>query len=395
MSFKSSSQELYYYKHRILYFLVNNSGKYTLQDLSKMFGFNKRRLQDFIFEYNQNGFNIFAKKGLIYVGTIPRAFKEFNKLILYQNLQKLLVYQQITNHPQGITRKELFNVFTRNTGIIISNTSFHNLISNLINEGKVEFDRDKGILISKSMKFDAVEPEMALEILIFLKAAKNIFPRGKEIEEIYDKLKFKFKKIIGDFDEEIIVTTNSKKLSAFDEIVLRLAEEAIIEEKSLKIKYRTKEGVKIAVVNPAGIIYLENKDMWYLVENTGKTTIYRFDRIIEAEVIDGHLSSFEKYNFTLSYGISDEPLVEVKIRFDKEDFIHKKLIKYNMMRKNSQIIENSDSYVLLDKVNGILEIKKWIRSFGRSAIVIEPKELREDLMKDLNLMIKRYGDIGE
>ena len=395
MSFKSSSQELYFYKHRILYFLINNSGKYTLQDLSQMFGFNKRRLQDFLFEYNKNGFNVFIKKGLIYVGTMPRAFTEFNKLILYQNLQKLLIYQQIANNPSGISRKELFNYMERNIGLKISNTAFHNLISSLMNDVRVEYDRDRGILYCENMNFNNIMPEKALELLIFLSVAKNILPRGKIVEEIYDKLKFKFKKLIDDFREDVIITTNRKRLSTFDEIILKLVEEAIKEEKGLKIKYRTRRGNKIQIINPAGVIYLENKDMWYLVENVDKIRIYRFDKIIDVEVIEGHLSDFDKDNFLYSFGISNERLVDIKIKFEKEDFIYRKLLKYNNIRKCSNIFEKDDCYILIDKINGILEVKKWIRGFGRSAYVIEPKELRDDIINDLDMMMIRYGDICE
>jgi predicted DNA-binding transcriptional regulator YafY len=44
-----------------------------------------------------------------------------------------------------------------------------------------------------------------------------------------------------------------------------------------------------------------------------------------------------------------------------------------------------------DMVDGIEEIAVWLRSFGAGAEVIEPLELRNAVMTDLEMMIEIYG----
>ena len=38
------------------------------------------------------------------------------------------------------------------------------------------------------------------------------------------------------------------------------------------------------------------------------------------------------------------------------------------------------------------EIKRWILSFGRHAVVLEPEELRREIREELGAMSAAYGD---
>ncbi|MDK2934542.1 MAG: hypothetical protein PWP27_2352 [Clostridiales bacterium] len=42
------------------------------------------------------------------------------------------------------------------------------------------------------------------------------------------------------------------------------------------------------------------------------------------------------------------------------------------------------------KVKGLVELKRWVLSFGKLVKVIEPKELITELKEELDIMYKRY-----
>lgn len=395
MAFKSSSQELAFYRQKILYFLINNSGEYTIDDLTKMFGFKRRRIQDFLSEYKQNGFDIVVRKGKICVEKVPEVYDSFNKLLLYQNMQKLAVLHEIKKHKNGINRRFLFDIVSKEKGLILGNTTFHNIINFLVEEGLIYYDKRSNLIKPLNNVIDDLNDDEILDLLIYLDVARFISPKPKVIDEIYNKIKFEAKNRGIYFNGKSIYSVNNRRIIIFDEMILKVIEEAILEGKTLKIKYKSNKGNIIDLtINPSGLVYLDYKDMWYLVVQGDRTSLYRVDKIIQAEIIEGNLSEFNKEFFEESFGVSSEDLVDIKIIFDKEKFIYKKLIKYKAIHKAAEIIETEDSYILKDRVRGILEIKRWIRGFGKSAYVIEPKNLREDIINDLDLMIRRYGDIN-
>jgi|GEM_PF-7060005 len=395
MAFKSSSQELAFYRQKILYFLINHSGEYTINDLTKMFGFRKRRIQDFISEYNQNGFEIIVRKGKICVEKVPEVYDSFNKLLLYQNMQKLAVLHEVKKYENGINRRLLYDIVSREKGIIWGNTTYHNIINFLAEEGLIYYDKSSNLIKPLNNITDNLNDDEILDLLMFLDVARFISSKPKTVEGIYNKIKLQAKKQGTYFNGKRIYSVNNRRVIIFDEMILKIIEEAILEEKALKIKYKGNRGDIIDLtVNPSGLIYLDYKDMWYLVVQNNRTSLYRLDKIIQVEVVEGSLSGFNKDLFEESFGVSSEELEDIIIRFDKEQFIYKKLIKYKAVHKSAEIIETEDSYILKDKVRGVLEIKRWIRGFGKSAYIIEPRRLREDIIKDLDLMIKRYGDIN-
>lgn len=87
---RADNKKLNYYKNRILNFIINNLGQYSVQDLSDIFGYSERRIQDFIKEYNGIGFVIKLRKGKLNVVTFPNNFKIITKPAERQEFKKLL-----------------------------------------------------------------------------------------------------------------------------------------------------------------------------------------------------------------------------------------------------------------------------------------------------------------
>ena len=47
------------------------------------------------------------------------------------------------------------------------------------------------------------------------------------------------------------------------------------------------------------------------------------------------------------------------------------------------------------KVSHLLEIKRWVLSYGPACRVLEPDTLRRELRRDLQRTLEQYGDMAE
>lgn len=55
--------------------------------------------------------------------------------------------------------------------------------------------------------------------------------------------------------------------------------------------------------------------------------------------------------------------------------------------------EDEHSFVYEITVNGIMEIKPWLRSFGSSCEVLEPRHLRKELIEEWKEIAAYYESI--
>lgn len=82
-------------------------------------------------------------------------------------------------------------------------------------------------------------------------------------------------------------------------------------------------------------------------------------------------------------------LFEFDHAFDKENFIKKKVEEQGQWGTITKEFENG-SFLWEISVRGFSEIAPWLRSFGKSAIVIEPMELREKMIEDWKAVLQQY-----
>jgi len=82
--------------------------------------------------------------------------------------------------------------------------------------------------------------------------------------------------------------------------------------------------------------------------------------------------------------------IEVKILFDKSVAGY---INERKWHPSQEVLQNPDgSLVLSLTVNHLLELKRWILSWGNMAQVLEPKSFVEDLKKTIAVMQERYQE---
>jgi len=117
----------------------------------------------------------------------------------------------------------------------------------------------------------------------------------------------------------------------------------------------------------------------------GHIRVLAVERIIKLTMTEATFSQPDDFDadallenaFSIVY---DEP-IDVKIRFSEEVA---RYIKERRWAKEQIISDQSDGSVILEmKTSGWMDVKKWILSFGADAEVLEPAELRCEIVEGI------------
>ncbi|BBI31288.1 helix-turn-helix transcriptional regulator [Cohnella abietis] len=156
---------------------------------------------------------------------------------------------------------------------------------------------------------------------------------------------------------------------------------------------RETEGVAVIVI-PLRVIYDHQYGRWYLVAHNSRQGIMKFrmegltqieqeDTVEEAEFAH-KLTNLEeqlRYSWVTDTGRS----MKVIARFHNPDSFGPNFVKERVLSQGQwgTITEESDSTFLYEIiVNGLFEIKPWLRSFGSSCEVLEPASLRREFIAE-------------
>ena len=119
------------------------------------------------------------------------------------------------------------------------------------------------------------------------------------------------------------------------------------------------------------------------------------DRVEDAEATQVHFNRPEDFDlhehlaksFGVYHGGGD---VHVKVRFSPTVARYVEESKWHASQK---LIRQKDGSVIAEfDLDDTEEIKRWILSFGRHAVVLEPEELREELIDEIAEISSAYGD---
>jgi predicted DNA-binding transcriptional regulator YafY len=70
-----------------------------------------------------------------------------------------------------------------------------------------------------------------------------------------------------------------------------------------------------------------------------------------------------------------------------------KYIRERRFFQNQAIVENKDGSLILEiETSGWDDLKRWVMSLGSEAVVLEPKTLKAEIIKDLKQLLKRYNN---
>lgn len=156
---------------------------------------------------------------------------------------------------------------------------------------------------------------------------------------------------------------------------------------------RETEG-KVETMLPLKVVYDHQYGRWYLLGHSVRHGIkkYRMEgltQIAEGEIVPD--DSFEKNKAELeqriqySWLIDTGPSVTVRVRFFPPGHGMANFVKERVLLQGQwgQIVEENEQFFIYEiKVNGTIEIKPWIRSFGSSCEILEPIRLRQEMISE-------------
>jgi len=180
-----------------------------------------------------------------------------------------------------------------------------------------------------------------------------------------------------------------------ERLVARI-EEAVLAERRLLLDYIDAAGEAFRFeMEPYGLVYYWVWGFWYLVGRIKQElTVLRLDRIKDY-METGHFTyppdfSLEEV-FADAWGVEiSAPLVTVRIKFYDEYNVIQRVRRDTAHRKKAVLTKEEGYLIYSDQVRGINEIKPWIRSFGSSAVVLAPEELKADMVRSARWVLDLY-----
>jgi proteasome accessory factor B len=222
---------------------------------------------------------------------------------------------------------------------------------------------------------------------------------------IYDSLCSVFSKIEQSLPDKVSLDSASdqKKFTVFapfnttiDPAVWEIVIDALRSSQQVEVQYRTpgKETITRRLDPYHGVRY---EGDWYVVgycHLRDEIRTFSLSRIVGAKKTDERFQIPKEFDFQkLSgshFGVhwSDEE-TEVKIRFKK---VVADYVKERVWHPSQEIIDcdNGDAILFLT-VNHLLELKRWILSWGCDAQVLAPDSLVQDVRLTLQQATELYG----
>jgi predicted DNA-binding transcriptional regulator YafY len=186
---------------------------------------------------------------------------------------------------------------------------------------------------------------------------------------------------------------NMAPLHPIDPELFSLIESAVLQERRVVISYKGKE--EEIFLEPLGLAYYSRLRCWYLVaQQAGIVKTFHLNKILYASIRKEKFTYPEGFSlkrwFAPRWGMEYGEPFEVKVRFFNRSQTISKL-KKDVAHRDSRLTEEEDGAVLFeDRIIGKNEFIAWVLGFGSSAEVLEPLELREEILGRIQETLKRY-----
>lgn len=212
--------------------------------------------------------------------------------------------------------------------------------------------------------------------------------------------KYLYKTIVGrgivSYDEFLgIITKSAYEIENYNYKLCQIIM-AISNKRQLNVKYKNMAGIiQNFIMEPLAVVFYEFDDILYVLgQNNGNIITYRLDRILSIKETKGcfvPMKGFEvgKYMECI-WGMEHGEAVKVKVKFIKTGNVPYKVKRDLKCRKNKKLTESKDSIIYEDTIIGINSFKRWLRTYGSAAIVLEPLELKEQMINSARQCLGYY-----
>ena len=229
---------------------------------------------------------------------------------------------------------------------------------------------------------------------------QNGFHYEREIKTAFAKIRAAQGEIIGDsnliIEDESIFAKENIDLSPKIKFHLSTIRKAIFDRKRISILYRNpiKKQVTMRKVDPYNLIYRNSS--WYVIGHCnlrGEIRIFKLARVENIKILN------ENYHIPLNFSITSymkntldiintgkEYDVEIRFYHPASVWVSEKL----WLPTQKIVWLEDDSIIFRAKVNGLTDIKKWVLGYGSLAKVLKPKELVDQIKKEIKVMSSKY-----
>ena len=177
---------------------------------------------------------------------------------------------------------------------------------------------------------------------------------------------------------------------------LDLLNQSITQQTCLLMKYQSsKNHIQEFVFRPLKISYDADENLYAVLSiYNDAIQVHRLDRILSLEKSDTQLPApdikkLDIYPNVWGNGFADKPEY-VKIKFYNEANVWRKVRKELAYRTNGKLYEKDGFLYYEDTIYGINKFHAWIRGYGSSAIVLEPKSLQDKILESLRIRAEEY-----
>lgn len=236
--------------------------------------------------------------------------------------------------------------------------------------------------------------------IIALKMAKETITSGNfHYSRGFEKLAYKLLEI--NKSEEVVyfnkMMVESNEVINREKDIWKVVNEAIIDKHKLKIKYKSlkKAGISLSerTVHPYGVF--DYKGASYVYGYCEKAKGIRFFKLSRVDSYNKTEDSFEpdnKFDFqnlmNTSFGIYNDEAKKVVLKIY---YPMSEIVKEKEITKNQEIIEIDEKTILFTAtMKGYEEYRTWILGMGACAEVIEPLELKADILNQIQSMMNLY-----
>ncbi|AFQ43157.1 WYL domain-containing protein [Desulfosporosinus meridiei] len=312
-------------------------------------------------------------------------------------LRQMEILRFISAYPNGVKVTEIYSRFNdhkneKTIGRDLKELLQRQLISN--SQGNYAFNAN---FVIPPIQLDTAEKSLLFE---HLAVQQEMSPLKDEVKSLTAKLHISLN--IPKNDQDMVIVHGRRPIEDLrrSHFCQRL-EECARSCKRILILYRKNEGeVSELELNPLGIMYHWGLDNWYLAAQDngqeGYIKTYAVDKILTIKELGGNFSRPTGFDlgewYKYSWGVyrSGKP-AKVVIRFHNYYSTIIRVKAELSFRETCVLREDDDGMIMEDMVDGLGELAVWLRSFGQGAEVLEPLELREAVIKDLEQMIENYG----
>ncbi|WP_053374124.1 helix-turn-helix transcriptional regulator [Paenibacillus sp. FJAT-27812] len=177
--------------------------------------------------------------------------------------------------------------------------------------------------------------------------------------------------------------------------LLSVAQEAVWEERLLRLRYQREDGEAERIIRPLGLV--AKRSVWYLVgEIEGEMRTYRISRLLGAEVLAERFERPSDFDLAAyweqSVGEFKQRLPQYPAKVNVLESVLTRLSKERYVK----IIESQPSgqegwLTAAVEFQGLESACEIILSYGSRIVAIEPAELRSRVMEEARAINIHYG----